>query len=714
MTTVLDPRNKLSSLRVDDAGALLMAGSVTQAVPDYDSAADLLAAYGNFSGVDRANGAFVSRQGTSNGQIFTALSVSPLDTGESRIVVNAPVKQPCKLEFEASIVRNRLVFASVGLFADDVINGVTTPATVPDPINIVNISQSTAVSGAAYTGTAGTVATITLQTALPAWPAANAVYLSDWINILGFVDTRLNYQNAAISFISADRKVITVGFSDEIALTSLAIPVVTPSLGTAKVVFYNNAAGAHHGAGYRFTGVTDTSAAIWTVFGGGDAQISGTLLGDHRISILSSAPTLLNGVYGNYEMKATSRFVIKCEPERTTFLERTVDSATAYSLRAIRSAVKPGSEALLRPRFRIYQPEGMSRPVAKIVSAVKATASSTATINLDVAPATPLAVGNVVSIYGVRDQVNFVGSTVTIASVISPTSFTAAIGPAVIATSYGGFVSIINGGAAQPGIIGQYGSVIGTNIGGQPDWLNCTFNTTVSGVAIGMYVNLHGWRQDLTGADLLVDGAWEIAHASASTVWFKPIYAIDGTRVSPVTPNIATPVNCGGGLIIRTTARLHDLIFDSQGGVTRVEVDGAGTSDVSKAIPVNLVSGGVTTVTTTEGTLVTPAAYTAVSAASTNAALIKSTAGTAYSLGVSNLTAATIYVKLYNKATAPTVGTDIPLRTFPVLAGQPIDINFGRTGVRFSLGIGIAITAAQAATDTTVVAAGAQTTLSYI
>ena len=321
--------------------ALVNGGGVSQAVPDYDNNADLLAAYGNFSEVNWPNGDFVTRQATSNGQIFTALSVSPLAPGESRIVIDSPVKQACKLAFSASLVRNRQQFASAGLFADD----VTGPTPVPDPINIVNISQSTAVSGAAYTAVAGTVVTIQLAAALPAWPAVNAVYLSDWVNITGMVDTRLNYQNAAINFISADRKVITVGFSDEAALPSLAIALVTPTLGTAKVGFYNNAAGAHHGAGMRFTGTTGTSSVYWTVFGGGDAQVSGTLLGDHRTTSASSDPTLLNGVYGEYELKPTSRYEILCTPEKTVFYDKAVDSVATQSARVLRTDVKPGSEA---------------------------------------------------------------------------------------------------------------------------------------------------------------------------------------------------------------------------------------------------------------------------------------------------------------------------------------------------------------------------------
>ena len=63
------------------------------------------------------------------------------------------------------------------------------------------------------------------------------------------------------------------------------------------------------------------------------------------------------------------------------------------------------------------------------------------------------------------------------------------------------------------------------------------------------------------------------------------------------------------------------------------------------------------------------------------------------------------YVKLYNKASAPTVGTDVPVLTIPVPAGGPVNLPFGATGHRFATGIALAITANAADSDTTAVGA---------
>jgi hypothetical protein len=109
-----------------------------------------------------------------------------------------------------------------------------------------------------------------------------------------------------------------------------------------------------------------------------------------------------------------------------------------------------------------------------------------------------------------------------------------------------------------------------------------------------------------------------------------------------------------------------------------------------------------------------PSALSVVSAATTNAGVAKTSAGNLFEVTVSNVTAATIYVKFYNKASAPTVGTDVPVLTIAVPTGVTTGLSFGPLGKRFTTGIAYAITAAAAATDTTVVTAGAQVHGSYL
>lgn len=96
-----------------------------------------------------------------------------------------------------------------------------------------------------------------------------------------------------------------------------------------------------------------------------------------------------------------------------------------------------------------------------------------------------------------------------------------------------------------------------------------------------------------------------------------------------------------------------------------------------------------------------------ISAASTNATSLKASAGTLYSLTAFNLNAAVRYLKLYNKASAPTVGTDTPVATFAIPAsttGAGFAISFP-LGFDFSTGIAYATTTGAADSDTGGVAA---------
>lgn len=92
-------------------------------------------------------------------------------------------------------------------------------------------------------------------------------------------------------------------------------------------------------------------------------------------------------------------------------------------------------------------------------------------------------------------------------------------------------------------------------------------------------------------------------------------------------------------------------------------------------------------------------------AASTNATSVKATAGRVLMIRGYNAKAAVCYLKLYNKASAPTVGTDIPFMTIPLKASDVFNIDFENFGLNFSTGIAYAITGAAADADTTALVA---------
>jgi len=111
--------------------------------------------------------------------------------------------------------------------------------------------------------------------------------------------------------------------------------------------------------------------------------------------------------------------------------------------------------------------------------------------------------------------------------------------------------------------------------------------------------------------------------------------------------------------------------------------------------PIPAISGGLT-----------PARL--ISGASTNATSLKSSAGQLYTIYAINTNAAVRYLKFYNKASAPTVGTDVPVLTLPIpgnTAGAGFLLSPGGQGIEFTTGIAYATTTGVADADTGAVAA---------
>lgn len=96
-----------------------------------------------------------------------------------------------------------------------------------------------------------------------------------------------------------------------------------------------------------------------------------------------------------------------------------------------------------------------------------------------------------------------------------------------------------------------------------------------------------------------------------------------------------------------------------------------------------------------------------VSAATTNATLVKALPGQVYGWYMSNTSASPVYIKLYDKATAPTVGTDVPKMTLMIpgnTSGVGANCNYEQ-GIEFLLGIGYGTVTGAADSSTTAVGA---------
>jgi len=106
-------------------------------------------------------------------------------------------------------------------------------------------------------------------------------------------------------------------------------------------------------------------------------------------------------------------------------------------------------------------------------------------------------------------------------------------------------------------------------------------------------------------------------------------------------------------------------------------------------------------------TPVAPSAFSLLGAASINATIVKASAGLLYELSVHNPSGVTIFLKLYDKATAPAPATDSALlrASFAIATLASVNLQFGALGKPFANGISFALTTGAAPTDVAAVAA---------
>lgn len=136
----------------------------------------------------------------------------------------------------------------------------------------------------------------------------------------------------------------------------------------------------------------------------------------------------------------------------------------------------------------------------------------------------------------------------------------------------------------------------------------------------------------------------------------------------------------------------------------------SGTANVSgfllrETIPQAATTSGASVLINANSNAPGNSVFTVNSAATTNGASIKTSAGNLYGISAMNASATTKFVRFFNKNSAPTVGTDVPIMVVAVPATSSKEIQYV-PAVRFTTGIAVAITGGAAATDATAVAAG--------
>ena len=523
--------------------------------------------------------------------------------------------------------------------------------------------------------------------------------------IRGCADNRFNYSSLVVASAPAPNQITatagpggTLGAIVASATNGFICP--RPALGYAA-----------NGTSMTLEAATATTASFYIRNTQGESLPSGTLIGNHSLTTLSSASVqAINSAY-TYAFQPTAEYRLTQQPDRIQWSNVAIDSISQSASLVAKTQVVPDPSVQYKLRIRATNARDLSRPVGKIISAVKS-GSTTATLTLDREHG--LVTGAFTTVYGIRDQSAAAFPNIAVATAITgvpaPNQVQIVIGTGTANTSYGGFVSVVNGGNLQSALgasaqVIQSASLSTLSTGVRQLTLVGTASWASPTATIGDYVEVIGVRTDGTGADLRVDGAWKIANVATTTLTLVPVIS------SMTLPVDFASTNCGGSLMRRTDLRLSFIrVFDFTR--ERVESLPRPSGDAAYGAPVAVQGGTLATVSsvtavTTAGTPAAPVTpYFVNSLASTNGALILTGTSGLQAFFAANVGASDAWVKLYNKATAPTVGTDVPEMVIRVPANGQVELTPGFNGYRFTLGLGIAITGASSDSDTTAVAAG--------
>ncbi|MCY1705466.1 hypothetical protein [Pannonibacter sp. SL95] len=504
--------------------------------------------------LDLAPGDIAAVDGNAISASYLVISKDPLSSGTETVVTGKTLfTMPYDLAFGLHMSQR-----AVGLEAAiEVVSDEPALPDVPD-LAIASISQ------------AGTVLSIT--TTVP-----HGLVPGKRIGICDVADSRLNYAGVVVATTpTATTLTVTAGVNG-------TLPSVTAGPLTSGTLYLRPGMGrAQNGVSLVFEGASQTSASFYLRSASGDLMPTGSVAGDHRIttgSTTSQSPINVARTYA-FLPSVETRMVSRVDSVQVSDVG--VDSASQPSNRARRSQVIPDETQNYKVRLRAQHNKAITRPVAQIISAAKA-GNSTATIVTDLPHG--LNAASQVVIFGIADGTNFpvMGTPATVASVVNATTFTVAFGPSATATSYGGYVSLAQGGQGQAGAVAQ--SII--SVARTDNVVTLTGSASWSGLIHGDYVNVVGCRRTVAplGAAVGVDGAYRVREINGTTLLLEQINA----DVSPSGGDIAATA-CGGAVIKRSDIRLSFLrLIDFER--LRVEAIPRPGGDSSDAFPVTIQGG---------------------------------------------------------------------------------------------------------------------------
>lgn len=681
---------------------------------------------------------FIGVAGNCQGSSFLSLCVSPFNASTRSslkgVIGERSFVPPCIFGFGLSLSQREsgtlalIRLASVDESGNIILEDGKTDTYVSGTVSLSSITVSS------------NIATIITQT-------PHTFQYDDLIVISNAKDTRMNMLIRITSIIN--QRQFTASLT--IANGTYNIGSLCTATKISLDCFANNT------TGYAYYDATSSQAVYFT--------------SDSGSTTLVSQQSSFGTAYTDPLIPSSQNFAVNSQPRFNTEIKMTADQVRYMSWptdsMSIGSSYKrtqciPDPLKTYVPVLELITLPNRAKPIM-ITSAVK-NGTTTATVTTDTAHM--LQDGAYVRIYGAVDQTNFPNIvTETAITYISPTSFSLTWGTSVTQTIYGGIVMPVNGTGSSTGAIntsvrgttayanalyvgtnatvplniGDVVRVLGTkeSTGNERNGINkdqryrvMALNPNIQGTSVSVSTTLGSPTIIMSDTSQVAVGSYVTGVGIGSNAVVTSI--VNNTQIIVSVNSTATgttQLNMTGVILAPINFSLQDsqpLLIPSGGAIVRetelrlnymraldytrlpVEVTEAkmAPNDNTGAAQVVVVGGSITA-TANEGTPMTPSTLQLTSAASTNLTSVKTSAGTIWAIWVTNTTASTLYVKLFNKTSAPTLGTDIPYAIIEIPAGKFVPLETGRSGLRFPAGIALATTVGIADTDAVAVTAGA-------
>lgn len=291
-----------------------------------------------------------------------------------------------------------------------------------------------------------------------------------------------------------------------------------------------------------------------------------------------------SGLAYTYAQRARQEFILRASTKNVQFVLKDIDASGSPRSTLHRSHNIPNADRPYKIRFRARNMPNLPVPMP-ILAAVK-TGTTTATLTI---PGHGLTTFDWVAVQGIQSQTNFAnsGSTV-VTSVIDADHITVAFGATTTASSFGGFVTRLQGATTQvPATTSGAIQNFAKTADGQR--LTVTYNASQGTLNPGEIWTLYGLVDSTNTPQTALWGRYRV-ELSNTTTFAIELTPLDGQSLAGVS---TSTTSAGGALLKNSELRIHFVRSETANPQNVEVIGGNGDADQAAAIPVNLNSQAV-------------------------------------------------------------------------------------------------------------------------